>query len=458
MNAIVEGTLTLRTPEVFLPALSGAPYVYLWGGRGSGKSHFVAEALIEDSLAEPGENGGAGMLTVCMREIQKDLKQSSKRLVEAKLASMQLGERDGFKKYADCIKTPGDGLMIFKGMNDYTAESIKSLEGFKRSWWEEAQNATATSMNLFNPTLREAGSKRFYSWNPTRKAAAIESFGRGPLRQTGAVTIRANWRDNPFFPGELERERLDCLRTQPEMYDHIWEGGYVRMLEGAYYAASLALAKLQGRIGFVGLDPLLTRHAFADIGGTGARADAFTFWIWQFVGREIRVLDYYEAVGQPASTHLEWLRGRGYTIKNTQIWLPHDGEKQDSVHDASYAGFFGKGGTGAGYNVEVVPNQGKGAAKSRIEAGRRHFPSMRFNSPEVIIDPETTPTCAGGLEAIGWYHEKKDEHRNIGLGPDHDWSSHGADSFGLGAVCADRIFAEQGRTNVSEEAYGSGWR
>lgn len=430
--------LTLQTAEVFVPLLEPAPYKYLHGGRGSGKSHFVAERLIEDSLAEPGDSGGEGLLTVCMREVQKDLKQSSKRLIESKLKAMGLGEADGFKPYVDCIKTPGDGLMIFKGMNDYSAESIKSLEGFKRGWWEEAQNATATSMNLFNPTLRAKGSERIYTWNPTRKAAAIEQFGRGALRQTGAITIQANWRDNPFFPAELERERQDCLRTQPEMYDHIWEGGYIRVLEGAYYAESIAKARLEGRIGFVAADPLLSRHAFIDIGGTGARADAFTIWIFQFVGREIRVLDYYEAVGQPAATHIEWLRGRGYKPNNTQIWLPHDGEAQDKVHDASYAKAFGL----AGYEYEVVPNQGKGAAKQRIEAGRRHFPSMRFNSPEIAVDWNTTPTCAGGLEALGWYHEKKDEQRGIGLGPEHDWSSHGADSFGLGCICADMIMKE----------------
>jgi phage terminase large subunit len=69
----------------------------------------------------------------------------------------------------------------------------------------------------------------------------------------------------------------------------------------------------------------------------------------------------------------------------------------------------------------------------RIEAGRRLFPLMWFNAPEGA-NPEDTPTCQGGIDAIGWYHEKKDEIRNIGLGPDHDWSSHGADSFGLMCV------------------------
>jgi phage terminase large subunit len=43
-------------------------------------------------------------------------------------------------------------------------------------------------------------------------------------------------------------------------------------------------------------------------------------------------------------------------------------------------------------------------------------------------------TCQAGLEALGWYHEKRDDKRNIGLGPEHDWASHGADAFGLMCV------------------------
>jgi len=176
-------------------------------------------------------------------------------------------------------------------------------------------------------------------------------------------------------------------------------------------------------------DWVMTLRVFCDIGGTGAKADAFTMWVAQFVGREIRVLDYYEAVGQPFATHLGWLLERGYKPHNTQIWLPHDGDTQDRVYDVSYASAFRT----AQYDVSIVPNQGKGAAKARIEAGRRRFNIMWFNAPDGA-DHDTTPTCQGGLDALGWYHEKKDENRNIGLGPDHDWSSHGADSFGLMAV------------------------
>jgi phage terminase large subunit len=367
------------------------------------------------------------MRAVCIREVQKDLAQSSKLLLEIKLREFGLGEADGFKVYRDLISTPKDGIIIFKGMNDYSADSIKSLEGFKRGWWEEAQTATKHSLNLYRPTLRAIGAERWFSWNPRRKGDAIEELF-GPELPTGALLVTANWRDNPWYNSELERERKDFLRTQPDSYDHIWEGGYVKIVEGAYYAANLHAAQAAGRIGRVSADPLLSYHAFFDIGGTGAKADAVAIWVDQFVGREIRALNYFEAKSQPLAFYVNWLIENGYKPKRTHIWLPHDGEQGDKVFDASYESAL----KAAGFDVTVVPNQGKGAAKQRIEAGRRQFGSIWFNQ-------ETTQP---GLDALGWYHEKKDDIRGIGLGPDHDWSSHGADAFGLKCVCADRIFSE----------------
>jgi phage terminase large subunit len=411
--------LKIPTAEVYVPLLEPARYKGAWGGRGSGKSHFFADKLIEDSAAEPGDFG-EGLRSVCIREVQKDLAQSSKALIEAKLRVHKLTEAQGFKVYRDVIQTPGDGLIIFKGMNDYTADSIKSLEGFKRAWWEEAQTATGHSLNLLRPTLRASGSELWFSWNPKRKTDPIDVMLRGEEIPTGAIVIKANWRDNPWFTPELEQERLDCIRMQPEQYEHIWNGAYVTVIEGAYFAKSIVEARNAHRIGRVAADPLMTYRLYFDIGGTGARADAVAIWVAQFIGKEIRVLDYYEAVGQPLATHLAWARSRGYTNDKAQIWLPHDGSTNDKVYEVSYESAL----KDAGYKVTVVPNQGKGAAKARIEAGRRLFPAMWFNE-------ETTQA---GLDALGWYHEKKDEQRNIGLGPEHDWSSHGADAFGLMCV------------------------
>jgi phage terminase large subunit len=138
-------------------------------------------------------------------------------------------------------------------------------------------------------------------------------------------------------------------------------------------------------------------------------------------------LDYYEAQGQPLATHLAWMRSRGYGPGKADIWLPHDGSSHDRVFDVSYESALRQ----AGYAVEVVPNQGRGAAAARIEAGRRMFPSIWFN------EAPTSP----GIEALGWYHERKDDVRSVGLGPEHDWSSHAADGFGLMCLVAE----ERGR-------------
>jgi phage terminase large subunit len=361
-----------------------------------------------------------GLRSVCIREVQKTLKESSKRLIEDKLKALKITEADGFKVFNEVIQTPGDGIITFQGMQDHNAESIKSLEGYGRAWVEEAQTLSGRSLQLLRPTIRADDSELWFSWNPRRKTDAVNLMLRGSTLPTGAVVVKANWRDNPKFPAVLEQERLDCLEQKPEQYDHIWEGGYATVLEGAYYAKAIAEMKAQGRVGFLAPDPLMTLRVFVDIGGTGAKADAFTMWVAQFIGAEIRVLDYYEAVGQPLATHAAWLRSKGYTPDKAQIWLPHDGETHDKVFSVSYQSAL----KDIGYAVTVVPNQGRGAAMARIEAARRLFPSMRFN--EIPTEP--------GLDALGWYHEKKDEARDIGLGPEHDWASHGADAFGLMCV------------------------
>ena len=412
--------LRLETARAFKPLLAPARYKGAWGGRGSGKSHFFAEKLIEDCAAEPGENAGQGMRAVCIREVQKDLAQSSKLLIESKLSDLGLGEADGFRVFKDVIQTPGDGLMIFKGMNDYTADSIKSLEGFRRAWWEEAHTATSRSLSLLRPTMRATASELWFSWNPRFATDPVDVMLRGPEKPTGAVVVRANWRDNPWLTAELIQERKDCMRMTPDQFDHVWEGGYVTVIDGAYFAAQLTEARSQGRIGRVPADPLMTIRLFCDIGGTGARADAFAMWAAQFVGHEVRVLDHYEAVGQPLAAHLTWMRERGYSPSRAQVWLPHDGASNDKVHDVSYESAMRE----AGYTVTVIPNQGRGAAKARIEAARRLFPAMWFNED----------TTTGGLSALGWYHERKDPIRGIGLGPEHDWASHSADAFGLMCV------------------------
>jgi phage terminase large subunit len=420
---------------VFQPLLNPARYKAAHGGRGSGKSHFFAGLLIEDSLYEK------GMLSVCIREVQKTLRESAKRLIETKLADFRLGEADGFKVFNEVIKTPGDGIVIFQGMQDHTAESIKSLEGFKRAWCEEAQTLSARSLSLLRPTIRSDGSELWFGWNPRRKVDPVDAMFRGESKPTGAEVVQANWKDNPWFPSVLEQERLDCLRDNPEQYDHIWEGGYAKVTVGAYYATQLATMKRENRLGRVAADPLMTYRAIWDIGGTGAKADACSIWIAQFIGREIRVLDYYEAQGQPLATHVNWLRSNGYG--NALCILPHDGATNDKVYAVSYESALQE----AGFEVTVVPNQGKGAAMFRIEAARRLFPAIWINE-------ETT---RGGVDALGAYHARKDESRDIDLGPEHDWASHAADAFGLMCVVYEEPRATKMERKLRIGGRPGGW-
>lgn len=403
-------TLQIPTAEVFEPLLAPKRYKAAFGGRGSGKSHFFGGLMVERAFAEPGFRG------VCIREIQKDLSESAKKLLEDKIKAFGLGAR--FDCQRSQIITPGGGLIIFEGMQDHSAESIKSLEGFDVAWVEEAQTLSSTSLSLLRPTIRKAGSELWFSWNPRRRTDPVDAFFRGDGRPKRSSVVQANWSDNPWFPEELKQERLEDLSKRPDEYEHVWEGEYKGVTEGAYYAKQLTAMKAEGRLGRVPADPLMAIRAFWDIGGTGAKADACAIWIAQFIGREIRVLNYYEAQGQPLAAHVEWLRENGYA--KAECVLPHDGATNDKVYAVSYESALRE----AKFSVSVVPNQGRGAAAMRIEAARRLFPSVWMNEA----------TTEAGREALGAYHERKDEARGVGLGPNHDWSSHGADAFGLLAV------------------------
>ena len=394
--------------RAFQPLVPAARYKGAWGGRGSGKSHFFAEYLISKAIDE------VGLRAVCIREVQKDLRHSAKLLIEDKLARWGLGEEHGFAVTRETITTPGDGLIIFQGMQDHTASSIKSLEGMDIAWVEEAQTLSETSLQLLRPTIRKPGSELWFSWNPRRKSDPVDKLLRGEEQPTNAVVISANWSENPWFPEELETERTDCLRITADQYPHIWEGDYATVLAGAYYARHLAEAKAEGRIGIVPKDPLMGYKAFWDIGFR----DATAIWIGQFVGREIRFLDYYEAEGQALEAHLNWLRSKGY--QDATCYLPHDASHHNLVTGIRFEDHIRQ----AGFQVVTIPNQGTGAYMQRIETARRRFPSIWFHQK----------TCQPGLDALGWYHERIDPARNIGLGPERDFATHGSDAFGLACV------------------------
>jgi phage terminase large subunit len=414
-------TARVEIPDKLIPVFEGQADVRgAYGGRGSAKTRSFAMMAAVRGLMY-GTAGITGQL-LCARQFMNSLDDSS--LEEVKRAIESEPFLADYYEVGEKYVRSRDGRIWFSFAGlDRSIDSIKSKGRILLCWVDEAEPVTDSAWSILIPTLREEGedwnAELWVTWNRKRKNAAVESrFARStdPLIKI----VELNWRDNPKFPAKLERERQRDLKERPDQYDHIWEGAYVSVVEGAYYALDLTKAKAEGRIGRVAADPLMSYRVHCDIGGTGQRADAFTMWVDQFIGKEVRVLDYYEAQGQPMATHALWLRENGYLPGNTTIVLPHDGDQHDKVFAVSYKSAFEQ----LGYTVVVIPNMGRGAAKTRIEATRRLFPSFWFNES----------TTDAGRAALGWYHEKRDESREVGLGPNHDWASHGADAFGLIAI------------------------
>jgi len=243
--------------------------------------------------------------------------------------------------------------------------------------------------------------------------------------------------------GIIPPEELVALRANMSeaQYEREFECSFDAAIEGAYYAQMLADAKSQGRIGRVAADPLLPVRAFHDIGGAGQYSDAYAIWIAQWIGQEIRVLDYYESRGQVLAHHVNWMRSRGWG--NAVNYL-HDGVQPDKIQGKRFEDHWRE----AGFSVEPsVKNQGRGAAMMRVEALRRLGNRIWWN------DGPTAP----GREALVHYHEKIDERRNVGLGPEHDWTSHAADSIGMMAMCYVEP-ASSSAFNRPIQYANAGWR
>lgn len=232
--------LEIATPRWALPLLGPARYKGGKGGRGSGKSHFFAELLVEEHVANPNQQ------SVCIREIQKSLKFSAKKLIESKIRA--LGVSHLFDITLTEIRRIGaDGLIIFQGMQDHTADSIKSLEGFDRAWVEEAQSLSKRSLELLRPTIRNPGSQIWFTWNPDQRTDAVDEFmcSEEAANDPDFIVVHVNYDQNPFLPQvlreEMERDRAAGLDT----FAHVWLGAYRDRTDAQIFAGRYRVAELQ---------------------------------------------------------------------------------------------------------------------------------------------------------------------------------------------------------------------
>lgn len=406
--------MSAKLAEVRLPEYAGclwepARHIALYGGRGGAKSWSVIDYLLIEAAEHERRVAGC-------REIQRNISESVKLGLDDGIA--RLGLSDYYESTQDRIYgLRNNSLFTFMGLWR-NPQGIKSLEGYDLCWIEEAARASQRSIDILVPTIRKEGSKFIWTWNPEYDFDPVDRMFRGPGGPPpDSIVKRVGWQDNPWFPDVLRKQMEHDYATDPDKADHVWGGEYVKAVDGAYYAHALRTARVQERFVTLAPDPNFGIRAYWDLGHT----DATAVWVVQFVGERINVLDYCEGSGQAPGYYMNWLRANGYD--GCLCVLPHDGA---AVHpDNPIAMSYEHQLREAGFQTRVIRNQGKGAAMQRKDAVIRVFPRVWFD------DDKTRH----GVRALGHYHEKRSEDdRNVGLGPEHDWSSHGADAFGLMAI------------------------
>ena len=253
-----------------------------------------------------------GLRSVGIREVQKSLRESAMRLIVDKIIS--LGGSDQFQVHHDRIVTPGSGLILFQGMQDHTAESIKSLEGIQRAWVEEAQSLSERSLELLRPTIRAPGSELWFSWNPRHESDAIDQALRAKTPPPDAVVVEANYCDNPWFPVELDAERRYDETHNAHRYGHVWLGHYEPMAVGAIWdPARIEKDRVEKpptleRI-LIGVDPAVSAKSGSNetgivVAGLGTDSRGYVLDDFTCIGgpkdwseRAVAALDRYEADG-----------------------------------------------------------------------------------------------------------------------------------------------------------------
>jgi phage terminase large subunit len=231
--------LVIDTPRWMLPVFE-RPYRYIGikGGRASGKSHQIAQFIVEAMVLDP------DCRVVCIREIQKSLKFSAKQLIEDKIASLGVGHLFDVQA-AEIKRIGGSGLCIFQGAQDHTVDSIKSLEGFKICWVEEAQSLSHRSLRLIRPTIRAPGSFIIFTWNPDQPDDAVDTFlvGHGP--PDDSVVLHVNYSDNPWLPDEIRAELEHDRKGDPETFAHVWLGEYNTRSDAQIFAGRYRIEEFE---------------------------------------------------------------------------------------------------------------------------------------------------------------------------------------------------------------------
>ena len=401
---------TIQLPPKLVSLFQGdARYRCAWGGRGSGKTvSFALMTAVRGYMW--GMEGRQGQI-LCGREHLNSLEESSLEEVKSAIRSCDF-LLDYYEIGTTYIRSKdGKITYTFSGLRR-NLDSIKSKAKILLCWVDEAEGVTETAWSKLIPTVREENSEIWVTWNPENKNSSTHKRFR-ESSPDGMKICEINWRDNPFFPNVLELARQEDFNLRPESYDHIWEGDFLVHVDGAYYATEMRDCRQTNRIATVPYDPAMPVTTAWDLGV----GDSTAIWFAQFVGAEVRLIDYYECSGVGLDHYVQVLNSKGYVYGDHV--LPHDVRVRELGTGKSRLETLGNLGVRP---ITIAPQL---MIDDGIQASRSMLATCWFDKEK----------CSRGIDCLSQYRRDYDEKNQSFRGrPLHDWTSHAADAFRYLAV------------------------
>jgi phage terminase large subunit len=402
----------IELPPKLVPVFQGEARIRgSFGGRGSGKTRSFALMTAVFGYRW-GMQGKKGQI-LCAREFMNSLSESSLEEIKTAIASVpwlaeyyEIGEK--YIRSKD-----GNIHYTFSGLRR-SLDSIKSKARILVAWVDEAEAVSGRAWDILMPTVREVNSEVWITYNPESKYSAThERFRDNPPKDSKIVSM--NYKDNPWFPEVLERTRLEDKEKRPDMYEHIWEGGFLIYSEGSYYQSEMRRAKEEDRITNVGYDRSTGVVVSFDLGV----GDSTALWFSQFIGTEVHLIDYYEASGAGLEHYVKVLQDKGYVYD--QYVFPHDIRVRELGSGKSRLETLDQLGLHAD-KVEIAP-------QLLIDDG---IQQVRAMLDKCWFDEEK---CERGIDALLNYQREWDDNgKTWRMRPKHNWASHGADAMRYLAV------------------------
>lgn len=395
--------------DIFAPLDEPHRYKVCLGGRGGGRSWAYARALLIEAWQKP-------LRVLCTREIQRSIKDSVHQLLSDQIKELGLQAHYTIKN--DEIVGDNGSRFLFAGLRQQEILNLKSMESVDRCWIEEAQSVSEKSWQILIPTIRKPGSEIWITFNPG--LITDPTYQRFILNTPpDTVIIHASYKDNPWFPDELEAERLHCQKHDPDNYPNIWEGEPRQTVDGAIYHHEIITAINDRRIRPVPYDPMLKVHTVWDLGFNDSTSIIFV----QRQGSEIRIIDYLEDSHRTLDDYVAELKGKKYNYATD--WLPHDGAAKNLQTGLSPREIVSR----LGRDVQVIK---QAPVESGIKAARMIFRQVFFDETK----------AERLVECLKRYRRHIPTTTDEPAKPIHDEFSHGADAFRMLAQVADKFTNE----------------